>query len=135
MDTANIWRVLEVHNFGGFFGGDTVTLTAARWDDGAEETITVDEQALVNVADRHTVTPAMVFDLLIHGQRVDRAELLGAGEWSVLRAALDLPAPAPPLAGPQIRAYHCARCELWINGAPMMEGPLRRCKLCGQALS
>lgn len=131
MDTTTRWRVLEVHNFGGFFGGDTVTLTAARWDDGAEETLTIDEKALVNVAERHLVAPTMVFDLRMQGERVDRAELLGAGEWPTLRAALDLDAPLPPLAGPGIRAYYCNRCALWINGAPIMEEALRRCKLCG----
>ncbi len=128
------WRVLEVHNFGGFFGGDTVTLTAARCDDGVEETITIDEKALRNMNERHAVAPDMVFDLLMAGERVDRAELLGASEWAVLQAALALEAPPELADGPSIRAYRCDACALWVVGTPDVGAQGARCALCASHL-
>src|SRR5688500_7123068 len=116
------WTVLEVHNFGGFFGGDTVTLTAVRWKDGSEETLTIDEQALANMPDRYTVAPAMVFDLLMVGDRVDHARLVGATEWPLLDAALDPGQDRGRLPAPRVRAYRCARCALWVVGEPLREG-------------
>ncbi|NJM05965.1 hypothetical protein HC891_06845 [Candidatus Gracilibacteria bacterium] len=58
-----LFLVTEVHNFGGFFGGDTVTLSGRRWGaaDAAEETLTIDAAALVNVPQRHHVAADMVF--------------------------------------------------------------------------
>ncbi len=132
---ATRWSVLEVHNFGGFYGGDTVTLTAARWSDHVEETITIDEKALANVRDRHSVAPSMVFDLIMAGDRVDRADLLGAADWAVLDAALGTEPPPRPLQGLHIRAYRCNRCELWVAGAPVVEGVGQYCRLCGNPLS
>ena len=129
------WTVLEVHNFGGFFGGDTVTLTASRWGDGLEETITIDEKALANMSDRYKVAPAMVFDLVMAGERVDRAELVGAADWPLLDAALSDRPVAPALAGPTIRAYRCEACALWIAGEPDREPAGPRCRLCARFLS
>ena len=129
-DDTTRWSVLEVHNFGGFFGGDTVTLTASRWSDGAQETITIDEKALANVRERHLVAPSMVFDLQMAGKRVDRAELLGAANWPLLHAAFGAAPPQERLQGPRVRAYHCERCGLWVIGEPIIEGTIRSCKLC-----
>ena len=61
-DTRRIW-VTEVHNFGGFFGGDTVTLSATPWPDGDEETLTIDERALANVRERHLIGAEMLLEL------------------------------------------------------------------------
>ena len=133
-DETTRWTVFEVHNFGGFFGSDTVTLTALRWDDRSEDTITIDEQALANMPDRHKVAPAMVFDLLLVGDCVDHARLVGAAEWPLLDAALDPSPDGGPLPAPRVRAYRCARCELWVVGEPFREGSLRRCRLCGNNL-
>jgi hypothetical protein len=128
------WRVLEVHNFGGFFGGDTVTLTARRWDNQVEETITIDEKSLVNMRDRYNVAPAMIFDLLMTGTRVDRAELLGASDWQPLKLALEAGPPLGPIKGLSIRAYYCAHCELWVVGTPLGDGMNRSCRLCREGL-
>jgi len=142
--TATIKRFLvqEVHNFGGFFGGDTVTLTATPFGDAAvsadaEQTITIDQQALANVRDRHSISAGMLLALARTGDRVDRAELLGAATYAELRAALGPPtppfagiAPAVPLAAPLILSYSCRVCNLWVAGAPE-EG---RCRLCGTRL-
>ena len=129
------WTVLEVHNFGGFFGGDTVTVTAARRHDGYEETITIDEKALSNMDDRYKVAPSMVFDLVMVGERVDRADLLGAAEWPAIDAALGSLPPARPLYGPAIRAYCCAACALWIVGQPEDRAGIPACRLCGTSLN
>jgi rubrerythrin len=122
------YLVQEVHNFGGFFGGDTVTLTAARRETPEEEqTLTIDERAFANVRDRHTIAAGMLLALMLSGERVDRAELLGAASQAELRAALGTPQVAGPLAGPQILSYRCDGCGLWVAGAP----EAGRCRICG----
>lgn len=135
MDTGDSsrWQVIEVHNFGGFFGGDTVTLTATRYDDRLEETLTIDEKALSNVRERHAVAPSMVFDLRMTGERVDQADLLAAGSWSLIDAALGDEPPAGGLDGPYVRAYLCSRCNLWIVGQPKGDTQ-QRCALCSAPL-
>ncbi|MBK9714950.1 MAG: hypothetical protein IPO81_27185 [Kouleothrix sp.] len=134
MSEATRYLVHEVHNFGGFFAGDTVTLSATRYRDAAaaddEQTITIDQQALTNVRDRHTICAGMLIELTMAGDRVDRAELLGAATHAELRAALGAPAPAGPLDGPQILSYRCPACELWVAGAP----EAGRCRLCHEVL-
>src|SRR5262245_21872466 len=81
--------VSEVHNFGGFFGGDTITLSGAPWPEaGEEQTLTIDEAALENVADRHTIVVGMLLELHLAGTRVDRALLLAAPDHNSLRQAL-----------------------------------------------
>ena len=135
MSEAARFLVQEVHNFGGFFGGDTVTLTATPFGDaevlaGQEQTITIDQQALANVRDRHTISVGMLLELWRTGERVDRAELLGAATHAQLRAALGPPAALGPLAEPLILSYACQACNLWVAGAPEQG----HCRVCGTAL-
>ena len=131
MSEPTRYLVREVHNYGGFFGGDTVTLTAVRpAAPDVEETLTIDQQALANVADRHTIAAGMLLELTLSGARVDRAELLGAATQAELRAALGTPTIAGPLDGPLILSYRCDACDLWVAGAPG-EG---RCRLCATPL-
>ena len=126
--------VQEVHNFGGFFGGDTVTLTATPFGETAaaelEQTITIDQQALANVRDRHTISAGMLLELRHAGDRVERAELLGAATHAELRAALGAPSPTELLEAPLILSYACPTCQLWVAGQPR-DG---RCRLCGNSL-
>jgi rubrerythrin len=127
--------VQEVHNFGGFFGGDTVTLTATPFGSTAvpadqEQTITIDQQALANVHDRHTISAGMLLELWRTGERVDRAELLGAATHDQLRAALGPPAATGPLAEPLILSYACHTCNLWVAGAPEQDV----CRVCGAVI-
>jgi hypothetical protein len=131
-DDATLYLVREVHNFGGFFGGDTVTLTAVVQGGASDEehTLTIDERALANVRDRHTIAAGMLLAVKLAGERVDRAELLGAATHAELRAALGAAQIDSPLAGPQILSYRCATCGLWVAGAPE-DG---RCRICGQAI-
>ncbi len=132
-DTRLMW-VTEVHNVGGFFGGDTVTLSATPWPEGEESTLTVDEKALDNIRARHLVSAEMLLELEFTGERIDRARLVGARERAVLDAALG-PAPlATTLSAPRIRAYRCDTCRLWLAGPPPTEDGVRRCRLCQQPL-
>lgn len=129
---ALIYLVREVHNFGGFFGGDTVTLTATPAgapDD--EQTLTIDERAFCNLRDRHTVMAGMLLALAFAGERVERAELLGAATREELRAALGPAEPRGPLEAPLVLSYHCARCGVWVAGSPAG----RACRLCGEPLA
>jgi len=126
------YLVQEVHNFGGFFGGDTVTLSATRFDQPDEETtITIDQQALANVRDRHTIAAGMLLELELTGDRVDRAELLGAATQAELRAALGPAALPEQLDQPLVLSYRCDSCNLWIAGTPQAGA----CWLCGTPLS
>ncbi|NTU80517.1 MAG: hypothetical protein HGA45_14265 [Chloroflexales bacterium] len=124
--------ISEVHNFGGFFGGDTVTLSGAEWRAaGAEErTLTIDQAALANVADRHTMTAGMLLELAFAGERVERAELLGAAGHAELRRALGEPTIQRPLDGPHVLSHHCDACALWVPTDP----DPARCPLCGAAV-
>ena len=131
-DTRMIW-VTEVHNFGGFFGGDTVTLSATPWPAGEEETLTIDEKALDNITNRHTIAPEMLLELICSGDRVDSAKLLAAREIDTLHQALDDVPVAPKLDAPQIRAYRCDNCNLWVVGQPQSGSPVA-CALCGKEL-
>jgi hypothetical protein len=126
------YLVREVHNFGGFFGGDTVTLSATEFGQPDEEaTITIDQQALVNVRDRHTIAAGMLLELILTGDRVDRAEVLGAATHAELRAALG-PAGLPArLDQPLVLSYRCDSCRLWVAATPH-EGA---CRLCGTPLA
>ena len=134
MSESARFLVQEVHNFGGFFGGDTVNLTAtpfgAAVPAGEEQTITIDQQALANVSDRHDISTGMLLELWRTGDRVDRAELLGAATHAQLRAALGAPAVGEALAAPLILSYACPACNLWVAGAPQQD----RCRVCGSTL-
>jgi hypothetical protein len=127
--------VTEVHNFGGFFGGDTVTLSAVPWPAGEETTLTIDEKAFENVQDRHTIAAEMVIDLDMAGERVDRARVLGGRDWDLLKQTFGDTQPSVLLDAPQIRAYHCSTCDLWLLGQPFSEGERLTCSLCDQPLA
>jgi hypothetical protein len=126
------YRIGEVHNFGGFFGGDTVTMTASLHDAPEDEReLTIDERALTNVRDRYTVAAGMLFALEFAGERVERATLLGAAGHAELRAALGPAQLDAPLDAPHILSYRCNSCNLWVAGAPE-EG---KCVVCEQWLT
>jgi hypothetical protein len=123
--------VTEVHNFGGFFGGDTINLSGRPWgeDDADEETLTIDAAALRNVPQRHHVTAGMVFALTMIGERVERAELLAALDQAALRQALGRPQLTGPFTAPLRLSARCGRCERWV-----VTNAEARCPLCGADL-
>ena len=113
-----IFRVTEVVNYGGFFAGDTLTVTARAVGDPTDErTYTIDQGALTNVGgDRFKILADMALDLTIEGEHVASATVLAAKDRKVLRDAVVLP--PEPLSGPRMFSYYCKQCDLWILGEP-----------------
>ena len=125
--------ITEVQNFGGFFGGDTVTLDAVPWCGGDESTWTIDEKALQNIDDRYLIAAGMILDVALAGDRVDQAWVQAARQWDTLKPTLSTPSRAA-LAAPHARAYRCSTCELWVLGEPIDADGTLRCLLCEQPL-
>lgn len=121
--------VTEVHNFGGFFGGDTVTLSGHPWraEEAAEQTLTIDEAALANVTARHTIAAGMLLELTMAGERVERAVLIGAADQASLRQALGPPELPTTLESPIILSYRCPSCGLWVPASDVSG----QCPACG----
>ncbi|MBI5879778.1 MAG: hypothetical protein HZB53_19200 [Chloroflexi bacterium] len=120
-------RVREVTSYGGFFGGDSITLLAQPLaGPGDELTLTIEQDDLA--VDRHRIVAGMVLDAQLEGEHVVRATVAAAPDRAQLRDAL--PAAAGPLAGPHIFAHYCAACALWIHGEPVNGA----CRLQGHAL-
>jgi hypothetical protein len=125
--------ITEVHNFGGFFGGDTVTFDAVPWRGGDETTWTIDEKAFQNISDRYLIAADIILDVALAGERVDQAWVRAARQWNTLKPTLPTPSPAA-LAAPQVRAYRCDTCALWVLGEPIDVDGTLRCVLCEQPL-
>ena len=113
-----IFRVTEVLNYGGFFAGDTITLTAKEVGKPDEErTFTIDQGVLTNVGgDRYKVLAGLALDLQTEGEHVGSATVVAAKDRKLLRDAVVLP--PQPLNGPHIFSYYCKQCDLWILGEP-----------------
>ena len=105
-------------------------LTATRRDTHEEQSLTIDERAFTNVRDRYTIAAGMLLALTLSGERVDRAELLGAASQAELRAALGPAQVEGPLTESQILSYRCDSCGLWVAGAP----EAGRCRVCDQEI-
>ena len=129
MTTIERFEVAEVHNYGGFFGGDTITFDAAPVaNQEAVRTLVIDAPALVNVPDRHNILAGMVLELAMDGERVDRATLLAAQSIEELRDALGLPSFAEPLEEPVVLSGRCPTCERWVIRELLKNG--QACGLC-----
>ncbi len=113
-----IYRVHDVLNYGGFFAGDTVTLTAHAVDTpNDEQTFTIDQGALTNVGgDRYKIVGGVALDLQFEGERIAAATLIAAKDRATLRKSVVVK--DEPLDAPHIFAHHCAQCDLWILGEP-----------------
>lgn len=123
--------VTEVHNYGGFFGGDTVTLSAQPAGAAGDElTLVIDEKALENVSERHKIVPGMVLALKMDGERVDHAWVLSAAQHEELRAALGPVTIAGPLDKPVVLSKRCPSCERWTAREYLGAG---QCPACGAA--
>jgi rubrerythrin len=130
-DRSNLYLIREIQNYGGFFGGEIVTLSAvSRANASDERSFTIDERALANVQDRHSIAAGMLLALVLSGERVESAVLLGAPSHAALRAALGQPAITEPLDRPLVLSYRCDSCGLWLAGTPE-EG---KCRVCGNAV-
>ena len=134
-DGLPVYLVREVHNYGGFFGGDTVSLTAsplAAPDQAVD--LTIADNVFDNLTDRHHVVEGLALALALDGAEVRQAHVVGARDRAVLRDALRRP-PAAPADAALVRplAYHCPQCDLWFAGAPAGDGPYQ-CRICGASL-
>jgi hypothetical protein len=131
----------EVLNYGGFFGGTTVTLYAHPPGEGnADRQFIISEHNFENLkgGDRFKVLEGQLLALQLDGDEVRAARIAGAPTREALRAAT---APTPPAPGtelaPRSLAYHCPHCALWIAGEPQRPDPAGPyyCLVCGQALT
>ena len=126
--TSTRFQIAEVHNYGGFFGGDTITFDAAPLNAPNDvRTIVIDGKDLNNVPDRHQILAGMVLDLQMNGERVDHALLMAAPSHAELRDALGPALVAGPLAAPLVLSGRCSRCERWVLGE-LLQGD--GCALC-----
>ncbi len=71
--------VADVLNFGGFFGGETVTLDASlRADPGKMSSFIIPEHVFDNLTVRHLIAPGMALGLVVDNGEVRAARVLGA---------------------------------------------------------
>lgn len=127
---STCFLITEVHNYGGFFGGDTVTLDAAPLATPADvRSLVIDARALDNVPDRHMLLADMVVELQLDGERVDHARLLAAASHTELRDALGPPHLPDQLEGPLVLSGCCATCQRWVLGELLAADG---CGLCSQ---
>ena len=130
----------EVLNYGGFFGGTTVTIYAhPPAEPNADRKFIISEHNFENLkdGDRFKVLEGLVLGLVLEGDEVRAARVAAAPTREALRAALAPPRPEPGQEG-AIRslAYQCATCNLWVAGDPVREGDSGpyHCVICGQPL-
>jgi rubrerythrin len=82
------------------------------------------------VRERHRIVAGMLLALTMAGDRVERAELVGAATRDELRSALGMPQFEEPLGAALIVSYACRTCGLWVAGQPR-DGC---CHVCGEQL-
>ncbi|HMA37463.1 MAG TPA: hypothetical protein VKY74_23620 [Chloroflexia bacterium] len=130
----------EVLNYGGFFGGTTVTIYAhPPAQPNADRKFIISEHNFENLkdGDRFKVLEGQVLGLVLEGDEVRTARVAGAPTRAALRAAIAPPRPLPGHEG-EVRAlaYQCAQCHLWLAGTPPRrepDGPYV-CAICGHPL-
>src|SRR6266480_5137176 len=86
--------VKDVLNFGGFFGGETVTLDAAPMS--APDKITgfiIPEHVFDNLTVRHLIAAGMALGLVVDNGEVRAARVLGAPTREQLKEIVKPPAP------------------------------------------
>lgn len=128
--------VADVLNFGGFFGGETVTLDAAP--QAAPDKIVsfiIPEHLFDNLTQRHLITAGMALGLVVDNGEVRAARVLGAPTREQLKEIIRPPAYDESGPGPRALMYKCPHCDLWIAGMPnRREDGGYYCKLCGSKL-
>lgn len=135
-DRYATYVVTDVLNFGGFFGGETVTLDA--YPMSAPDTFAsfiIPEHLFDNLTQRHLITPGMALGLVVENGEVRAAHVLGAPTHEQLKEIVTQSAPDPGGApGPRALSYRCQHCNLWIAGTPDQRDGMYYCRLCGTKL-
>lgn len=130
------YLVTDVLNFGGFFGGETVTLDAAPLSDPAKISgFIIPEHLFENLTVRHLITAGMALGLVVDNGEVRAARVLGAPTREQLKGIVKPPAPEEAGPGPRALSYRCPQCNLWVTGMPdKQEDGAYYCRLCGAKL-
>ncbi len=130
------YSVIDVLNYGGFFGGETVTLDARPFAN-PDRIISyiIPEHLFDNLTQRHLIQPGVALGLVVDGGEVRAARVLGAPTREQLK---ELVKPQPHEEGgpgPRALSYRCANCDLWITGMPdRRDDGSYYCRLCGTKL-
>jgi DNA-directed RNA polymerase subunit RPC12/RpoP len=127
--------VADVLNFGGFFGGETVTLDAApQSTPGKIASFIIPEHVFENLTMRHLITAGMALGLVVDNGEVRAARVLGAATREQLKEIVKTPSTGEAGPGPRALSYRCATCNLWITGTPDRKEDGYYCRLCGAKL-
>ena len=127
--------VLDVLNFGGFFGGETVTLDAAvHADRDKVASFIIPEHVFDNLTQRHLVASGMLLGLVVDTGEVRAARVLGAPTREQLKEIVKTPPPTEAGPGPRALMYRCPHCDLWLTGNPERRDDGYYCLLCGNKL-
>lgn len=125
-------RLKEVLNYGGFFGGDTISAIAEPYEGGEEFDITIDEHVFVNLTDRYKIFDGFILDVERDGERITSARVVAAPERKQLKEAVDATTASEREWAYRVFAYRCSEEDLWVRGEPVIVGDDRyRCQLCG----
>ena len=123
--------VVDVLNFGGFFGGETVTLDASLRSEPAKlSSFIIPEHVFDNLTQRHLISSGMALGLVVENGEVRAARVLGAPTREQLKEIIKQPTPSEAGPAPRGLSYKCATCNLWIAGMPEMREGSYYCRLC-----
>lgn len=134
-----LYRINQVLNYGGFFGGDTLSAIFEPFGGGEEVDFTIDQHAIENVADRYKILDHFVLEIDHDGPTVRRARVVAAPTRQQLKEAIDATTPSEVAHKYRVFAYKCTKCpygELWVRGEPQELGDGQyKCVLCQQTFN
>lgn len=134
-----LYRINQVLNYGGFFGGDTLSAIFEPFGGGEEVDFTIDQHALENVSDRYKILDHFVLDIEHEAGKVQRARVVAAPTRQQLKEAIDTSAQSEAERKYRVFAYKCTKCpygELWVRGEPEeVDKGIYRCVLCRQTFN
>ena len=127
--------VTDVLNFGGFFGGETVTLDATpRAQPEKWASFIIPEHVFTNLTQRHLIAPGMALGLVVDNGEIRSARVLGAPTREQLKDIVRVSTPESGGPGPRALSYKCAACNLWVTGTPEQREATYFCTICGTKL-
>lgn len=134
-----LYRINQVLNYGGFFGGDTLSGIFEPFGGGEEVDFTIDQHLIENVSDRYKILDHFVLEIDHDGPTVRHALVVASPTRQQLKEAIDTSKPGEVERKYRVFAYKCTKCpygELWVRGEPEEIGDGQyRCILCQQMFS